>query len=191
MPLAATAWRAKNELPSKPARAVPANPPPACQTNSRRVRPQKFLVGCHVKLTRYRTLVQKQKLVQIQGDQTKMPQRLGGFDTRVLQLPDQPQRRGRISVSAGIRCRTRCRAMSICRFRLSGAACCNRSANVPAWRFMKSLLINPSACVGWTVLKRTGQGESGSADIKIGQQRNRQRTLDMNVNTASIQLGTG
>src|SRR5947209_12386176 len=41
-PSAAQAWEAKKSSPSIAARATDANPPPVCQRNSRRVRPQKF-----------------------------------------------------------------------------------------------------------------------------------------------------
>src|SRR6476620_7402847 len=41
-PSAATACRAKKSSPSSDASATPPNPQPACQRNSRRVRPQKL-----------------------------------------------------------------------------------------------------------------------------------------------------
>src|SRR5438105_9670595 len=45
-PSAATACEAKNMSSSNPDRATAAYPPPACQKNSRRVRPQKSRGGC-------------------------------------------------------------------------------------------------------------------------------------------------
>src|SRR5688500_5886185 len=45
-PPAAIAWREKKPaLSSRPARATPVKPAPACQRNSRRVRPQNVLLG--------------------------------------------------------------------------------------------------------------------------------------------------
>src|SRR5262245_43458115 len=41
-PSAAADCAAKKSSPSRPARATEAKPPPACQRNSRRVRPQKL-----------------------------------------------------------------------------------------------------------------------------------------------------
>ena len=44
-PSAATVWFSKKPSSlNSPAKAVPAKPAPLCQMNSRRVRPQKFLV---------------------------------------------------------------------------------------------------------------------------------------------------
>src|SRR4051812_12606739 len=55
----------KPTLSSSPASATPVNPAPACQRNSRRVRPQKVLVGL-------RGSVDIDELVQVQREETEV-----------------------------------------------------------------------------------------------------------------------
>ena len=85
---AATACWAKKSLPNMPAKAVPANPPPACQKNSRRVRPQKLLLLFIVLSSGYRfciqwvgstqrRLVQVEKFVEVECDHTEQSHRIG------------------------------------------------------------------------------------------------------------------
>src|SRR5438552_11824248 len=86
-PSAATAWRAKKSSPSMADRATEAKPPPVCQRNSRRVRPQKlrgissssFSDASQKRATLLRSvanlLIDVHELVQIQRQQAKAPQR--------------------------------------------------------------------------------------------------------------------